>query len=124
MIDFENGSVIKLHLAKNVSVEKEITPLLVSDEEIISTYKGVRDHVVFTNRRAIAVNVQGVTGKKRHFTSLPYSKIQAFTMETSGVLDLDSELILYFSSLGSVTFEFTGTSNITELSQIIAAYIL
>ena len=124
MIDFENGSVFKLHLAKNESVEKEILPLLVSDEEVISVYRGVRDHVIFTNRRIIAVNIQGVTGKKRHFTFLPYAKVQAFTMETSGVFDMDSEMTLYFSSVGKITFEFTGRSNITELCQVIGAYIL
>ncbi len=124
MIDFENGSVIKLHLTKNESVEKEILPLLVNGEEIVSVYKSVRDHVVFTNRRVISVNIQGVTGKKRDFTSLPYSKVQAFTTETSGILDLDSELTLYYSHLGNIRFEFTGTSNIIELSQMIASYIL
>lgn len=124
MIDFENGSVFKLHLVESASVEREVEPQLVADEDIIGIFKSIRDHIVFTNRRVIAVNVQGVTGKKRSFTTLPYSKIQSFTVETSGIFDIDSELELYYSGLGSVRFEFTGRSNVAEISQLIAAYIL
>ena len=45
--------------------------------------KGMRDCVVFTSMRIIAVNVQGITGKKKDFTSLPLAKIQAFSVETA-----------------------------------------
>ena len=76
------------------------------------------------NKRVIAVNVQGMTGKKKDFTSLPYSKISAFSVETSGVFDLDSELEMYFSGLGKVKFEFTGSSNIVEIGRIIGEYAL
>lgn len=65
-----------------------------------------------------------MTGKKKDFTTLPYSKIQAFSIETAGVIDLDSELELYFSSLGKVKFEFTGSSNIVEIGRTISQYIL
>lgn len=124
MIDFENGSVFKLHLVESSSIEREIEAQLVADEEIVGIFKSVRDHIVFTTRRVIAVNVQGVTGKKRSFTTLPYANIQSFSVETSGVFDIDSELELYYSGLGSVRFEFTGRSNVAEISQLIAAYIL
>lgn len=124
MIDFENGSLIKLHLTESSSIEREVTPQLVADEEIVGIFKSVRDHIVFTTRRVIAVNVQGVTGKKRSFTTLPYSKIQSFSIETSGIFDIDSELELFFSGLGKVRFEFSGRSNVVEISQLIAAYIL
>ena len=81
----------------------------------------MRDYVVFTNKRVISVNVQGLTGKKKDFTSLPYSKVQAFSIETAGHFDLDSELQLVFSSLGTVIFEFTGASNVKAIAQLIAA---
>ena len=61
-------------------------------QQIIDTFKGVRDGVVFTNKIIISINVQGLTGTKKDFSSLPYSKIQAFSVETAGVFDLDSEL--------------------------------
>lgn len=124
MIDFENGSIIKLHLVESASIEKEISSQLVADEEVVGIFKSVRDHIVFTTRRVIAVNVQGVTGKKRSFTTLPYSKIQSFSIETSGIFDIDSELELFFSGIGCVRFEFSGRSNVKEIAQLIAAYIL
>lgn len=123
MIDFKNGSLFKLKKTDD-SAAKDVTPLLVSEENIIGCYKGLRDYVTFTNKRVIAVNVQGVTGKKKDFTTLPYSKIQAFSVETSGVLDLDSELELYFSALGKVRFEFTGSSDIVRIGQAISTYLL
>ena len=88
---------------------------------MVSSYSSMRDYVVFTNKRVISVNVQGLTGKKKDFTSLPYSKVQAFSIETAGHIDLDSELQLVFSGLGTVVFEFTGSSNIKEIAQLIAA---
>ena len=88
---------------------------------MVSSYSSMRDYVVFTNKRVISVNVQGLTGKKKDFTSLPYSKVQAFSIETAGHFDLDSELQLVFSSLGTVIFEFTGASNVKEIAQLIAA---
>lgn len=80
--------------------------------------------MIFTNKRAISVNVQGVTGKKKDFTSLPYSKVQLFSVETSGVLDMDSELELYFSGVGKIKFEFTGASDIIQFGRTIGEYIL
>ena len=101
-----------------------ITPILVNGETILAEYSAIRDFVVFTNKRIISVNVQGLTGAKKDFTSLPFSKIQAFSIETAGVLDLDSELQLYFSGLGLVTFEFKGDNNITEIGKLISEHIL
>ncbi len=124
MIDFTNGSFIKLKQTNPNVVIADIQPLLIANEQIISAYKGIRDYVVFTNKRVISVNVQGMTGKKKDFTSLPYSKVSAYSVETAGVLDLDSELEMYFSGLGKVKFEFTGQSNIVQIGQIISSYIL
>lgn len=124
MIDFENGDVFKLRKVKDEKVDNNILTLLVPKEEIIGVYKSVRDYVVFTNRRFISVNIQGVTGKKRDYTIMPYSKISVFSIETSGVLDMDSELQLFFSGVGRVTFEFTGNSDIVEIGQMISRHML
>ena len=124
MIDFQNGDIFKLRNTGRFQNEKLIAPLFVSGEEFLGEYQAIRDFVIFTNTRAIAVNVQGVTGKKKDFTSLPYSKIQLFSIETSGVLDLDSELEIYLSGVGKVVFEFTGQSDITATARAIGESVL
>ena len=124
MIDFKNSDFLKLKKISNEEVINQITPLLISGECLISSYKTIRDFVVFTNKRVIAVNVQGITGSKKDFTSLPYSKVQAYSIETAGTFDLESELEMYFSALGKVKFEFKGTSDIVKIGQIISEYVL
>lgn len=124
MIDFNNASVFKLSPCNIHDISGEITQLLIQDEELLAAFKGARDYVVFTNKRLIAVNVQGITGKKRDYTSLPYSKVQAFSVETAGTFDLDAELDLWFSGLGKVRLEFKGQVDVRALSQLVAAYIL
>lgn len=124
MIDFANGSVFKLSPCDLSEVGSAVSPLLVPNEELVAAFKAVRDFVVFTNKRLIAVNVQGMTGKKRDFTSLPYSKLQAFSVETAGTFDLDAELDLWYSGLGKVHLEFKGRADITKLGQLIASFVL
>ena len=124
MIDFNNASFFKLKPVDNSSFDQLITPMFTEGERIISTYKGIRDGVIFTNKRIITVNVQGLTGTKKDFTSLPYSKIQAFSVETAGVFDLDSELELYFSGLGKVKLEFVSRANVSEICRIISGFVL
>lgn len=122
MIDFQNGSYFKLKEDQGYS--EQVRDLLIPGEEVVSSYRGVRDGVVFTTKRIIAVNVQGIMGKKRDYSSLPYSKVTAFSAETAGTFDLDAELELYFSGLGKVRFEFTGQTNIREISKMIAEFAL
>ena len=124
MIDFKNGAVFKLKRNSSITNAQIVSPLLTDGEQYIAEYKTIRDFVVFTNKRIISVNVQGVTGKKKDFTSLPYARIQAFSVETAGTLDLDSELELYFSGLGKVRFEFTGASDIIAIGKVISEKIL
>lgn len=124
MIDFSNGSVFKLKQADKEGMGKTVEPLLVAGEEVVASFKAVRDYVIFTNKRIIAVNVQGLTGKKKDFTSLPFSKVQAFSIETAGVFDLDAELDLWFSGLGKVRLEFSGQYDVQGLSRTIAGFVL
>jgi hypothetical protein len=124
VIDFANASLIKLSPADPAQLGPEVAPLLIQGERVLHCFKGIRDFVVFTDKRLIAVNVQGMTGKKRDFTSLPYSKVQAFSIETAGTFDLDAELDLWFSGLGKVRLEFKGSADIRGLGQLIGHYVL
>lgn len=124
MIDFQNANFMKLKPVPDSDFSDMITPMFAPGEVILSTFHGIRDGVVFTNKRLIAVNVQGMTGKKKDFTSLPYSKIQAFSVETAGVLDLDSELEIWFSGLGKVKFEFVARANVSQICKMISEAVL
>jgi hypothetical protein len=124
MIDFSSGSVFKLKEIPPQEVGPAVQPLLVEGEGLISAFKTVRDYVVFTNRRLITVNIQGITGKKQDFTSLPWKKVQAWSVETAGQFDLDAELEMWFSGLGKVRLEFKGAVDIRSIGQLIASYAL
>ena len=124
MIDFKNATFFKLRPVSDNDFSGMITPMFAPGEEIIQTFRGIRDGVVFTNKRIITINVQGITGKKKDFTSLPYSKIQAYSVESAGVFDLDSELDLWFSGMGRVRFEFVARANVSEICRIISERVL
>ena len=119
MIDFSKSAVFKLTLDKKLDLGL-VKDILVAGEEAYQTYTTVRDKVIFTNKRVIAINIQGFLGAKKDFTSLPYNRIQAFSIETAGTFDIESELELYFSSLGMITFEFSRGSNVAEIAKLIA----
>lgn len=123
MVDFSNAKYLKLKPVsdKEISIYRE---LLISGEEVLQAFKSIRDMVVFTNKRIIAINVQGLTGKKKDFTSLPYSKIQAFSVETAGTFDLDAELEIWMSGLGRAKFEFAGSYDIKVIQKFIAEKVL
>lgn len=124
MIDFTNGTFVKLSPRDPQEIHGELTPLLVEGEQIFLAFKGIRDSVVFTNKRLISINVQGITGKKRDYTSLPYTKIQAWSVETAGTFDLDAELELWFSGLGKVRLEFKGQVDIRTIGRLIGDHVL
>lgn len=124
MIDFKNAEFLKLKPVDDSAFADVIKPMFVDGEKILGTYKTVRDGVVFTNKRIFAINVQGITGKKVDYTSLPYSRIQAFSVETAGTIDLDSELELWFSGLGKVKFEFVSRANVSAICQMISNLVL
>ena len=120
MIDFNNASFIKLRPVSDKEFANMVSPMFVNGEYILQTFKGIRDGVVFTNKRIVTINVQGITGTKKDFTSLPYSKIQAYSVETAGVFDLDSELDLWFSGMGRVRFEFVASANVSEICRVMS----
>jgi len=84
MIDFSNARFLKLRPVDPSTFQAQLQPLFVNGETIISAFQSVRDYVVFTTKRIIAVNVQGLTGKKKDFTSLPYSKIKYIRSKVQG----------------------------------------
>ena len=124
MIDFKNAEFLKLKPVDDSAYSEAIAPMLVDGEFIVGTFKAIRDGVVFTNKRIFVINVQGITGKKVDYTSLPYSKIQAYSVETAGVIDLDSELELWFSGLGKIKLEFVARADVGKICKMISERVL
>ncbi|WP_019615524.1 PH domain-containing protein [Psychromonas ossibalaenae] len=124
MIDFDNSAIFKLKPIDNSKAREDFSRFLIDGEDIFAVFKTIRDQVVFTNKRIIAANVQGITGSKVDYTSIPFSKIQAFSIETSGSLDLDCEIQIYISAVGKVTFEIKGEFDIVAFNRMISVYVL
>lgn len=124
MVDFTNKKIFKLTGEKTEKGEKAVADLLIPGEIVIDSYSSVRDRLIFTNKRIISINVQGVTGMKKDYTSIPYKHIQTFSVETSGFMDLDAELQVYVSSIGMITFQLMSGNNIKGLCAAISEHIL
>ena len=124
MIDFENKKILKLTAEKPEIGFQIVEDLLIPGEQIIDSFVSVRDHLVFTDKRIISVNVQGVTGKKRDYTSIPYKRIQTYSVETAGFFDMDAELTLFISSIGKIEFQLIGSQHIKDLCAAISVHIL
>ncbi len=112
---------------KGISVNEirpEVQDLMLNDEQILHAFKTIRDQVVFTTKRIFVINVQGISGKKVSYFSYPYSKVQFYGIETAGLLDIDSELIIAFSNGTKLQLEFKTSVDIKTISKTISQYIL
>ncbi len=124
MIDFENADYIKLRGMDDDEAIKSIADLIIPGEEVIAGFKTVRDKVVFTSKRIITINVQGITGKKVDYTSIPYARIQTYSVETSGRFDIDCEIQVWVSTVGVVRFEIMGGFDVRKLNKAMSECIL
>ena len=105
-------------------VRPEVADFLVGGEKIVQCFQTIRDQVIFTNKRIFVVNVQGITGKKTSYFSYPYSKVQYFGVETAGVLDIDSELVLVFNDGNRLQFDFRSRVDIRSICGMISSFVL
>ena len=80
------------------NLQRDFGRLLADDEQVYAGFKVIRDTWIFTDRRLILVDVQGMTGRKKEYLSIPYGKITMYSVETTGTFDLDAELKLWIGS--------------------------
>jgi hypothetical protein len=106
-------------------LEQEFGPVLADGEQIEQAFRLVRDLYVFTNKRLILVDKQGLTGSKVEYHSIPYRSITHFIVETAGHFDRDSELKLWISgSPTPIQREFKKGANIIGVQRTLAQYVL
>lgn len=107
------------------SIRKEYDTILSSTEKIEKAYRLVRDMFIFTNKRLILVDKQGVTGKKTEYHSIPYKSITHFSIETAGHFDLDAELKIWISGTAlPIEKQFNSSISVYELQKVLAEYCL
>ncbi|TGE34290.1 PH domain-containing protein [Desulfosporosinus sp. Sb-LF] len=105
-------------------IEKELELVLVESEQVHKAFKLIRDLFIFTDRRLILVDKQGVTGKKVEYHSVPYKSISHFSIETAGHFDLDAELKIWISgSQQPISKEFKKDNNIYDVQRTLAKYV-
>lgn len=107
-------------------LQKEYEKLLVDGEEIELGFKLIRDVFIFTTKRLILVEKQGLTGSKIEYKSISYKSISRFSIETAGVFDLEAELKIWISSElePSVTKQFNKSVNVYDVHKVLATYVL
>ena len=116
------GNASEVNVAE---VQRDFAKILSSNEKIERAYKLIRDLFIFTNKRLILVDKQGITGKKVEFHSIPYKSITHFSIETAGNFDLDAELKIWISGNAlPLQKQFNKSLNIYELQSVLAEYVL
>ena len=125
-VNFNTDSVFNLKPIQLNAVRSDVMGLLVAGEEPCMAFQTIRDQLVFTNKRIIAIDVQGLTGTRKSFTSMPYSKIQFFSVQTQGFAEIfpDSELFIMFSNGFTAKFEFKGGVDIGSIGRMISEFVL
>ena len=106
-------------------LQTEFAQVLTPGEQIEKAYQLIRDMFVFTDKRLIFVNRQGMTGSKVEYLSIPYRNITRFSIETAGTFDLDAELKIWLTgSPTPIQLQFTKKLSIYTVQTVLAGYVL
>lgn len=105
---------------------KDYGKLLISGEEIELGFKLIRDTFIFTNKRLILIEKQGITGSKVEYKSIIYKSISRFSIETAGTFDLEAELKIWVSSEvnPSIVKQFNKSVNVYDVQNVLAHHVL
>jgi len=115
------GNASELNIDK---LKEELKEVLIPSEKIEHAYKVIRDMFIFTDRRLILIDKQGMTGKKTEYHSIPYKSILHFSVETAGTFDLEAELKIWVSgSQLPIQKNFNKTTNIYDVQRVLAENI-
>ncbi|MDB5647281.1 PH domain-containing protein [Methylobacterium sp.] len=105
-------------------VNEQLAGILTQGEPVQIAFRLIRDLIVFTDRRLILVDKQGITGRKVSYLTVPYRAITSFSVETAGSFDLDSELAIWVSGRSEpIRKTLKRGANILGIQQAIAASI-
>lgn len=107
------------------SIANEFAPILIEGETIVKSFKLIRDMFVFTNKRLILVDKQGLTGSKVDFMTIPYKSINYFSKRSASILDLDAEILIWVKgSETPIQKDFRKGENINDVYKTLSAFVL
>jgi hypothetical protein len=122
LLDGVLGNASKIDPAK---IQEEFSQILAPGEKVEHAYQLIRDYFVFTDKRFVLVDKQGLTGSKVEYHSIPYRSITHFSVETAGTFDLDAELKIWISSTEMpIQKQFNKRLSIYEVQRVLASYVL
>jgi len=105
-------------------LEKDFASVLFDGEQIESAFKIFRDKWIFTNKRLIMLDVQGLSGSKKEYHTVPYKSITHFLVETAGTFDGDCEIEIWISgSPAPFKKELKKGIDVINLQKTLAGYI-
>ena len=106
--------------------ERQLEDILTTTENVELAFSLIRDLIVFTDKRLILVDKQGMTGKKTSYKSFPYRSISRFSVETAGHFDLDAELKIWVSSAQepAEVLQFTSDRSVIAIQKALAEAVL
>lgn len=120
---FLNGMLGNASTLSTDEASKDLEQILTNGEEIDVAFKLIRDLIVFTDKRLILVDKQGLTGKKVEYHSIPFKSISHFSVETAGHFDVDAELKIWISGaqLPAISKQFKKDKSIYDVQKVLAA---
>ena len=105
-------------------IAEEYAPILGGEETVEAAFRMVRDLYIFTSKRLILVDKQGVTGRKTQVHSIPYRSIQQMSVETAGTFDTDSELKIWIAGQAQpMTQQLKRGANVAAIQKALASAI-
>jgi hypothetical protein len=120
----ETAAITSWTLVQEIPIPPDVHDLLVEGEEAVAAYKTFRDSAIFTTKRLIVRDAQGLTGKKVEVYSLPYSRIDMWSSENAGkLLDFNAELEMW-TRAGHIKIKLDKKIDIRRLDKLIAWAVL
>jgi hypothetical protein len=120
----ETAAILSWTLVSETPIPDDVNDLLVEGERAVAAYKTFRDSAIFTTKRLIVRDAQGLRGKKVEIYSLPYSAINMWSSENAGkLLDLNAELELW-TRAGHIKVNLNKGIDIRRLDRLIADAVL
>jgi hypothetical protein len=106
-------------------LQKDLDAILTEGETLVKGFRIIRDLFIFTDKRLILIDKQGLTGRKAEYHSIPYKSISHFSVETAGTFDMDAEMKIYISgNMNPIQREFKRGADIQGVQKTLASFIL